>query len=297
MINMASNRFGFGEFQYEVIPDWGITPSLGVVSDVATDSNDRVYLAVRNIPHPETLGGEILVLDQNGNTLDSWGQDLFSTPHGIWISKEDKIFLADSSDHTVRSYTTEGHLEFTIGTAGKTGESGCPFNRPTRAVQSDSGTIFVSDGYGQDRIHKFTDKGEWIMSFGETGKGSGFLNLPHDVTIGRNGEVLVLDRENRRCQVFDQEGTYISEFEGLRSPNDMVIDEAGFFHIAEGWYQEIASICVMSPQGSIIGRWGERGDKPGAFQGAPHGLWIDSKGNMYVAEVAANKAIHKFARI
>ena len=128
-------------------------------------------------------------------------------------------------------------------------------------------------------------------------KGSGFLNLPHDVTIGRNGEVLVLDRENRRCQVFDQEGTYISEFEGLRSPNDMVIDEAGFFHIAEGWYQEIASICVMSPQGSIIGRWRESGDKSGAFQGAPHGLWIDSKGNMYVAEVGANKAIHKFARI
>ena len=294
---MVTDRFGFGDFQYEVVPDWGISSELGVVSDVATDSNDRVYLAVRNTANTETLGGAILVLDQHGNLLDSWGQDLFSTPHGIWISKDNKILLADSSDHTVRSYTTDGRLEFTIGTKGKTGESGCPFNRPTRAALSNSGTLFVSDGYGQDRIHKFRGDGEWIMSFGETGKGSGFLNLPHDVTVGDDDQVYVLDRENRRCQVFDQDGRYIVEFEGLRSPNDMVIDESGFFHIAEGWYHEIASICVMSPEGTIVGRWGERGDGPGFFKGAPHGLWIDSKGDMYIAEVAAEKAIHKFARI
>ena len=294
---MVTNRFGFGDFQYEVVPDWGINSELGVVSDVATDSNDRVYLAVRNTAHTETPSGVILVLDQHGNLLDSWGQDLFSTPHGIWISKDNKILLADSSDHTVRSYTTDGRLEFTIGTKGKTGESGRPFNRPTRAALSNSGTLFVSDGYGQDRIHKFREDGEWIMSFGETGKGSGFLNLPHDVTVGDDDQVYVLDRENRRCQVFDQDGRYIAEFEGLRSPNDMVIDESGFFHIAEGWYHEIASICVMSPEGTIVGRWGERGDGPGLFTGAPHGVWIDSKGDMYIAEVAAEKAIHKFARI
>ena len=229
--------------------------------------------------------------------MDSWGQDLFETPHGIWISRKDEILLADSSDHTVRSYTTDGQLIFTIGTQGKTGSPGSPFNRPTRAALSNSGTLFVADGYGQDRIHKFTGKGEWIMSFGETGKGSGYINLPHDVTIGDDGQVYVLDRENRRCQVFDQDGNYIREFEGLRSPNDMVIDESGYFHVAEGWYQEIASICVMSPDGKILGRWGERGNRPGCFKGAPHGLWIDANGDIYVAEVAAEKAIHKFIRI
>ena len=77
----------------------------------------------------------------------------------------------------------------------------------------------------------------------------------------------------------------------------MVIDESGFFHIAAGWYHEIASICVMAPEGTIVGRWGERGDGPGFFKGAPHGLWIDSKGDMYIAEVAAEKAIQKFTRI
>ena len=294
---MKTNRFGFGDFQYEVVPNWGISTELGIVSDVATDSNDNVYLAVRNTPHPENPGGYILVLDRDGNILDSWGQDLFETPHGIWISRKDEILLADSSDHTVRSYTTDGQLIFTIGTQGTTGSPGSPFNRPTRAALSNSGTLFVADGYGQDRIHKFTGKGEWIMSFGETGKGSGYINLPHDVTIGDDDQVYVLDRENRRCQVFDQDGNYIREFEGLRSPNDMVIDESGYFHVAEGWYQEIASICVMSPDGKILGRWGERGNRPGCFKGAPHGLWIDANGDIYVAEVAAEKAIHKFIRI
>ena len=294
---MKTNRFGFGDFQYEVVPNWGISTQLGIVSDVATDSNDNVYLAVRNTPHPENPGGYILVLDRDGNILDSWGQDLFETPHGIWISRKDEILLADSSDHTVRSYTTDGQLIFTIGTQGKTGSPGSPFNRPTRAALSNAGTLFVADGYGQDRIHKFTGKGEWIMSFGETGKGSGYINLPHDVTIGDDDQVYVLDRENRRCQVFDQDGNYIREFEGLRSPNDMVIDKSGYFHVAEGWYQEIASICVMSPDGKILGRWGERGNRPGCFKGAPHGLWIDANGDIYVAEVAAEKAIHKFIRI
>ena len=93
---MTTTRFGFGDFQYEVVPNWGISSELGIVSDVATDSNDHVYLAVRNTPHPENVGGSILVLDRDGNIMDSWGQDLFSTPHGIWISKEDEIFLADS---------------------------------------------------------------------------------------------------------------------------------------------------------------------------------------------------------
>ena len=294
---MKTNRFGFGDFQYEVVPNWGISTQLGIVSDVATDSNDNVYLAVRNTPHPENPGGYILVLDRDGNILDSWGQDLFETPHGIWISRKDEILLADSSDHTVRSYTTDGQLIFTIGTQGKTGSPGSPFNRPTRAALSNAGTLFVADGYGQDRIHKFTGKGEWIMSFGETGKGSGYINLPHDVTIGDDDQVYVLDRETRRCQVFDQDGNYIREFEGLRSPNDMVIDKSGYFHVAEGWYQEIASICVMSPDGKILGRWGERGNRPGCFKGAPHGLWIDANGDIYVAEVAAEKAIHKFIRI
>jgi len=51
------------------------------------------------------------------------------------------------------------------------------------------------------------------------------------------------------------------------------------------------------PEGIILGRWGERGNRPGCFKGAPHGLWIDSRGDIYVAEVAAEKAIHKFTRI
>ena len=291
-----ADRFGFGNYRYEVVPGWSGDTTKGVVSDVATDSRDRVYLAVRNTGGP-AAGGAILVFDRNGKMLDSWGQDLFTTPHGIWIGPNDEVLLADSNDHTVRKYTPSGELRLTLGTKGETGAPGAPFNRPTRAALTGAGDLFVSDGYGQDRVHRFTGDGELVLSFGETGKGPGRLNLPHDVTVGGDDRVYVLDRENRRCQVFDQEGGYITEIEGLRSPNDMVIDGDGFLHVAEGWHQEIASVCVISPEGEIAGRWGGRGEGPGYFAGAPHGLWFDSHGDMYVAEVAAEEAVHKFARI
>ena len=291
-----ADRFGFGNYLYEVVPGWSEGTTKGVVSDVATDSRDRVYLAVRNTDGPKA-GGAILVFDRNGKMLDSWGQDLFTTPHGIWIGPDDEVLLADSNDHTVRKYAPSGELQLTLGTKGETGEPGAPFNRPTRAALTRAGDLFVSDGYGQDRVHRFTGDGELVLSFGETGKGPGRLNLPHDVTVGDDDRVYVLDRENRRCQVFDQAGGYITEIEGLRSPNDMVIDGDGFLHVAEGWMQEIASVCVISPEGEIAGRWGGRGEGPGYFAGAPHGLWFDSHGDMYVAEVMAEEAVHKFARI
>ena len=156
---------------------------------------------MRNTGGPKD-GGAVLVFDRNGKMLDSWGQDLFTTPHGIWIGPNDEVLLADSNDHTVRKYTPSGELRLTLGTKGEAGAPGAPFNRPTRAALTGAGDLFVSDGYGQDRVHRFTGDGELVLSFGETGKGPGRLNLPHDVTVGDDDRVYVLDRENRRCQVF-----------------------------------------------------------------------------------------------
>ena len=67
---MTSTRFGFGDFQYEVVPEWGLSREIGVVSDVVTDSEDRVYVAVRNTPHPEVLGGAIFDFARQGQVID-----------------------------------------------------------------------------------------------------------------------------------------------------------------------------------------------------------------------------------
>jgi DNA-binding beta-propeller fold protein YncE len=285
--------FGFGNYRYELVEEWAELPKQCVASDVAVDSHGKTYVAIREWPYPDVTGGAVLVFDTNGKLLDTWGEDLYATPHGMWIGPNDEIFMTDSADHTVRKYAPSGELLMTIGVKGQTGELGSPFNRPTRAVMSPAGEIFVGDGYGQNRVHRFTAKGELITSWGEDGTGPGQFNLPHDVTIDADNNVYVLDRENDRCQVFDVDGNFLREWPGVPGPNDSVLADDGLLHIATGHQ----GIHVMSLDGRMVGKWNQRGERPGEFRGYPHGIWIDDAGAVYVAEVGAANALQKFARV
>ncbi|MBI4551888.1 MAG: hypothetical protein HY710_06450 [Candidatus Latescibacteria bacterium] len=283
-------RVGDGNFHYEVVPNWGRSGEInafGLVSGVACDSQDRVYLFIRS-PQPE-----VLVFDPEGRLLDRWGQDIFTTPHGIWISPDDSIYLTDVADHTVRKTTLDGRIVMTLGTPGQPGAPGAPFNQPTRAVESPSGDIWVSDGYGQNRVHRFTPAGELALSWGETGKGPGQFELPHDITVDRHEQVYILDRPNGRCQIFDNRGVYQTEWKGLLGPNDLFITPDETIYIAESEQR----ITVMSMDGTVLARWGEKGDGPGQFSDSPHGIWVDSRGDLYVSEVIAENRFQKFVRL
>ena len=288
-----TTKVGFGNYQYQLVEGWPRLPRKGVASDVAIDSKGMAYVALREWPYPEVSGGAVLVFDTDGNLRESWGEDLYTTPHGIWISPEDEIFIVDSSDHTVRKYAPSGELLMTLGVKNQPGAPGAPFNRPTRAVLSGSGEIFVGDGYGQNRVHRFTADGELITSWGSDGTGPGQFNLPHDVTVDSENKVYVMDRENNRCQIFDVNGNYLSEWANVPGPNDAIIDDDGIMHVATGH----EGIHLMTLDGKLIGTWGQRGDGPGQFRGFPHGIWMDSKSSVYVAEVGADSAVQKFARI
>ena len=306
----AVKRFQAGDFKYEHVEGWGRFPGTGVVSDIATDSQDRVYACVRLRQEPDHKEGEIWVFDRDGSYLASWGKDIFETPHGMWIGPDDDIYYTDSGDHTVTKFDTEGRVLMTLGTKGKPGLPGEPFRSPTRAVLSSSGEIFVSDGYQQNRCHRFTADGKKVLSWGSgdpvfyqqyvlgnvTGtaaSGPGEFNLPHDITLDRNDRAYVLDRSNNRLQVFTNEGEFIEQWTDVPGGNDSVIDENDVMHIATAH----SGIMVRTLDGKSIGVWGENGEEPGQFQGAPHGIWIDSHGDVYVAEVGAKLALQKFARL
>ena len=293
-----TKRYGFGDYRYELVEGWGQVPELGVASGVACDSEDRVYVAVRDRPYPEVLSGAILVFDRGGKLLYSFGQELVTTPHLIWISANDEIYYADATDHMVRKFSLAGDLLMTLGgyqmDAGSTGYEqykttaapGEPFNRPTRALLAPSGDMYVSDGYGQSRVHRMTPEGEVIQSWGEPGTGPGQFDLPHNVTVDADGRVLILDRGNSRCQVFNAQGEYVTEWGDLRTPQDMFIDGDGIIHIAEG--SSDGGICVVTSDGKVIGRWGDNGG---------HGLWIDSQGDLYFCMLNGGERLRKFARV
>ena len=302
-------RFGAGDYQYEHVEGWGEFPGAGVVSDIATDSRDRVYACVRLKQGPDGNEGEMWVFDSDGSHLASWGHDRFEVPHGLSIGPNNELYFADANDHTVTRFSTDGDVLMTLGTKGEPGPPDQPFNSPTKAVVSAAGDIYVSDGYRQNRCHRFTADGELILSWGSgdpvyyqqgvlgevtgtAGVGPGEFNLPHSIVIDRNERAYVLDRENARVQVFTSKGEYITEWEDVPVGCDAVIDEDDAMHIAGG-----RGVTVKTLDGKHIGDWGEKGAGPGQFRGAPHGIWIDSKGAVYVAEVGAQLALNKFARV
>lgn len=283
---------GSGNFQYSVVEGWGQGPEGrpfgGVVPAVATDSQDRVYIARRKPP-------AILVYDREGCFLTAWGEDILQSPHSVWISPEDRVYVVDVDDHTVRIFTTEGELLTTLGRPGQIGPPGMPFNRPTWAVLSPAGEVFVSDGYGQQRVHRFAGDGTLLSSWGEPGSGPGQFTLPHGIRVDPRGRVLVLDREtNHRLQIFDVEGTFLGEWTDLEGPNDLYIDQDDKVYVAEGRHR----ISVFNLDGELLARWGEKGEAPGQFADSPHGIWVDSQGDLYVAEVPRlPNRLQKFTRV
>ena len=111
-----SGRFGSGNYQFELVKGWGDSwPVEGVASDVATDSNRKVYKAVRTSQTEERKTCVMLVLNRDGSFHSQWGEEHFSTPHGLWINSGDEIFHADSGNHTVTKFSTSGELIMTLG--------------------------------------------------------------------------------------------------------------------------------------------------------------------------------------
>ena len=232
--------YGQGDYQYELVENWGDLPDgyeWHQVAGVAVDSNDNVY-AYNRSEH------QLMIFDRDGNFLDTW-LEVFAGPHGIHIGPDDSVYLADRDAHTVMKYNTSGRMTLKIGT-GRPSDTGYttnaepvpraagPFNLPTGIAVSDEGDIFISDGYGNARVHRYTDTGSLLLSWGLPGKvNPGDFHLPHGIGIDHDGYVLVCDRENDRIQVFDQEGEFQQMFDGFRQPTDLCVGPEGEIYVPE----------------------------------------------------------------
>ena len=326
--------FGRGEYRYALVPNWEQLPAGWTHADVAgvaTDAEDRVYLFTR-------LKARVIVYDRDGRCLTSWGEDLFedrpvASPHGITIGPDGAVWCVDDGNHTVRKFTPEGELLLTLGAPGVPSETGYvgpqpgvsgsilvttirhggpPFNCPTNLAFAPNGQeLYVSDGYGNARVHRFSADGTLIQSWGEPGTGPGQFNLPHGIAVHPDGRVFVADRENDRIQIFSPGGTYLDEWLDVQRPTHLLIGADGVVHVAELWRRpgEISQrlgpatmdypgrVSVLAPDGSVLARWGGGEGSPcdpGRLC-APHSLAIDSQGDLYVAEVTHAHAVSRGA--
>jgi DNA-binding beta-propeller fold protein YncE len=297
---------GRNKLEYEVIEGWEQLPegwSFVEVAGVATDSKDRVYAFNRGA-HP------MIVFDREGKFLDAWGEGVFTNAHGIFIGPDDRIYCADNFDHTVRILTPDGTLLQTLGEKDEPSDTGFkawsvpvqraagPFNMVTNVALSAQGDLYVADGYGNARVHKFSAAGELLFSWGEPGSGPGQFKLPHAIAVDRGNRVYVADRENSRIQIFTGEGEYITEWTQVHRPDDLYIDANENLFVAELGFRAgnmpgaavpphapHAQVSILTLDGEVQTRFGgEESCAPGNFF-APHGIWADSRGDLYVSEV------------
>ena len=293
--------FGSGDYTFELDKNWGRLPEgyeFFQVAGVAVDKDDQVYVYNRSA-HP------LMVFDREGNFVKSWGVE-FANPHGIHIAPDGSVFLADRDAHVILKYSPDEQLLLTLGTRDRPSDTGYtlpervvhraagPFNLPTGiAVTADTGDIFVSDGYGNARVHKYNSTGALITSWGAPGSANPVdFNLPHGVTLDNEGNLIVCDRENGRLQIFDQDGEFLYMRQGFRQPADAVVGPNDEIYVAELGHR----LTIIDDDGNILARWGDDSSHdPGQFV-APHGIAIDSRGDIYVGEVLEGQRIQKFVR-
>jgi DNA-binding beta-propeller fold protein YncE len=269
---------------YRPVPGWPKLPDdvkLGPVSAVATDSDDRVYVAHRGKK-------PILVFDADGKFLRSFGDKEIDTVHGLRIDPKGNVWVTDIGGQRVMKFSAEGKLLLALGKRGEKGSGPDRFDRPTDVAVTPSGEFYVSDGYGNSRVLKFSKEGKLLAQWGKKGKGEGEFNLPHAICLDGKGRVYVGDRENDRVQVFDADGKFLAQWKQSGAPYGLFLAGDRMF-VADGranW------VKVLDLDGKPLGRFGEKGKGAGQFQ-MPHVLCVDSKGAVYVAEVDGRR-VQKF---
>lgn len=309
--------FGEGDYRYQLEEGWGNFPAdwnISVVPGICIDHQDRLYVLSRGIP-------PIAVLDREGNCLEHWGNGLFVRAHGVYLTKTDEVYCVDDGGHVAYKFNAKRELVFILGNKGVPSDTGCmdkkwqtivrsagPFNYPTNIALAKNGDIYVSDGYGNARIHVFSPEGELKFSWGEPGTAPGQFNLPHSLRFDDQERLYVCDRANNRIQIFDKEGRFIDQWCDFERPADMFISQDGIMYVAEckrcsAFDGTPSRVTILNLNGNILARIG--GDKPydpSLGHHTAHGIAVDSEGSLYVAEVgqrapAGYAGLKKYRRI
>lgn len=248
---------------------WPATSPKGFVSQLAVNSRNDLYLLNRGNP-------VIQVFDESGRFVKEWRSDIVSHGHGIFIDHNDDVYVVDSDRHCVHVFDPDGTLRLSLGRPDHP-TYGAPFNHPTDVSVAPNGDIFISDGYGNSHVHKFSATGEHLLTWGGSGKEPGKFTNPHSLRVTRNSTLLVADRENGRVQQFSLDGDCQGEFCALYNPTEIGEDATGIIYVTD----QTPRLSAYEPDGRLIGRCR-------TFGAIGHGIALDSNGDIYIADMMPN---------
>ena len=297
---------------YHIVHDWPIVPDntmLDEVSAVGVDSYGNVFVLMRGgrkwpdsgamdqtpIPVPT-----VYVFDgKTGRFITKWGEKVMALPHGLTVDSKDNVWITDVALQQVFKFSHEGKLLLTVGEKGVAGEDKGHFNLPSGVATAKDGSFYVSDGYRNSRIVKFSAEGKYLLEWGRKGNADGELNLPHCVAVDDSGKVYVVDRENNRIQIFDVNGKFLRKITGppFITPQSIAVGRDGTVYVTESGNEappDETGVLVLRRDGSFIERVGRYGNYDGQFQD-PHWVAVGKNGEIYAADFAG-KRVQKFVR-
>ena len=296
---------------YQVVHGWPQLPEgriLGQATGVALDPRGNVFvfhragrmwsedpaLPVISEPTIEVFEGA------SGRHLRSWGANLFVMPHGLTIDRQGNVWVTDVLLHQVFKFSPRGELLLTLGEARVPGTDRMHFNLPTDVAVLSDGSFYVSDGYANARVVKFSPTGEYQFEWGRKGTGPGEFDLPHAIDVDDAGRVYVADRANARVQVFDRRGNFLAQWRGAEIGRPYSIAVSGDRAIIiDGGDQpeqgpDRAGAAEVDLDGRVLARFGRFGNQDGQFRLA-HDVAVAADGSIFVVD-AWGQRVQKFAR-
>jgi peptidylamidoglycolate lyase len=295
---------------YAVVHGWPVLPDgvvLGQVSGVAVDSHNHVFVFHRaenswanDKTHPITAPTVLCFDGESGELLASWGENRFLEPHGLRVDAHDNVWVTDRALQQVFKFSHDGKLLLTIGTERTPGVDATHFNLPADIAFASDGSVYVADGYGNNRIAKFSPDGKFLFDWGHKGQGPGEFDLPHSVAVDAQGNVYVADRSNARIQVFDSNGKFLQAWKSpeLGRPWSLTIGPDNLLYVVDGGDLKPAGpdrgrLFKLDLSGKILAKWSRFGNYDGQLYWG-HDLAVGKDGAVYVGDVYHGMRIQKF---
>ncbi len=294
---------------YRVDPNWPRRPdglNWDHVPGMFVDRSQQVWVFTRTNP-------PIQIFTTGGRFVRSCGTDIVGKPHQLKLDHEGNVWVADQGNHCVMKLTPEGKPLLVLGTRGEFGDDERHMNNPTDMVVSPQGDIFVSDGYGNNRVLHFNAKGRFVKMWGKLGVGPGEFSLPHAIVMDSKGRIYVADRNNARVQIFNQAGKFLDQWRNILVPWGFCVTPADEIWVCGsgpmGWRKEDVVLGVP-PTSQVLVKFstagrvleyvvvpkGEDGkEQPGQLNWV-HSIAVDSKGNLYCGDINGKRA-QKFVMI
>jgi sugar lactone lactonase YvrE len=238
---------------YHVEDNWAALPGRkwGAVSGIEIDRDGRsVWLFERCsgtrddecVKNPQIA--PVMKFDEHGKLLKAFGAGMFKYPHGVFIDRDDHVWVVDgvSKNHvvgnTIRVFDQDGKLLQTMGTDGVRGSAADPvnYNGASDVLQAPDGSIFVADGHDPDsnaRVLKYDRNGKFLLQFGQRGNRPEDFNPPHGLAMDKEGRLYVADRGNRAVKRFDQNGKLLDVWTQFGQPSGVFVDKNDILYVAD----------------------------------------------------------------